>query len=53
MASKSAEAEDVDLYIANIQGEAWTREESGVYEAYMADGREWLGLVGTKHALDT
>ena len=44
MASRSAEAEDVDLYIASVQGDDWERDEISLYEKYIENGRE--GFIG-------
>jgi hypothetical protein len=56
MASKSAEAEDVDLYIANIQtareGDVDQLDDLSVYEAYVTHTREAFCATRERHVPD-
>lgn len=56
MASKSAEAEDVDLYIANIQtareGYDGQRDDLSLYEAYLTNTRASSSPIRERHVPD-
>lgn len=56
MASKSAEAEDVDLYIANIQtareGYDGQRDDLSLYEAYLTNNRASSSPIRERHVPD-